>query len=179
MTDLRDEIYPHINAEFFIWLLYCSEIGKDTEIINHKALGDVELIWMDKLSFRDPQQETDKTVVAGEDAAHSVETKAALISGKTLQEAKLMLRLNYATYGLTLKGDYFDISGFKQLTAEMDAIEMEDGDSVEVMLLLRMQEYEDIWSVIEQLFTKFVTERVRDDWYKTIVQEIRAWVHED
>ena len=176
--DLREDIYPHINAEFFVWLLYRSEIGEDTEIIRSDDLGDIELIIQDRLSFRDPQQEKDRAVISGEDAPNSAETKAALVSGKTLQDVKLMLRMTQATYLLTLRGDHLDISGLKQLASEMDQIQVEDGDSREAMLLLRMQEYEDIWGVVGQLFREFVVERTKDSWYTETLQEMRKWVHE-
>lgn len=178
MIDPREEAYPHINAEFFVWLLYRSEIGEDTEIVRTESLGDIELIMQDRLSFRDPQQEKDRAVISGEDAPNSAETKAALISGKTLQDVKLMLRMTQATYLLTLKGDNFDISGLKQATSDMDQVQMEDGDSREAMLLLRMQEYEDIWGVVGQLFQEFVIERTKDSWYTETLQEMRKWVHE-
>ena len=178
MIDIREEAYPHINAEFFVWLLYRSEIGEDTEIIHTERLGDIELVMQDRLSFRDPQQEKDRAVISGEDAPNSAETKAALISGKTLQDVKLMLKMSQATYLLTLKGDNFDISGLKQATSEMDQVQMEDGDSREAMLLLRMQEYEDIWGVIGQMFQEFVIERTKESWYTETLQEMRKWVHD-
>lgn len=178
MADLREDSYPHINAEFFVWLLYCSEIGEDREIIRSEKLGEIELIIQDRLSFRDPQQEKDRAVISGEDAPNSAETKAALISGKTLQDVKLMFRMAQATYLLTLKGDNFDISGLKQASSEIDQIQMEDGDSREAMLLLRMQEYEDIWGLIGQLFREFVIERTKDSWYTGTLQEMRKWVHD-
>ena len=176
--DIREEVYPHINAEFFVWLLYCSEIGENTEIIESEDLGDIELIVQDRLSFQDPQQEKDRAVIIGEDAPNSAETKAALISGKFLQDSKLMFRMAQATYILTLKGEHLDISGLKQVTSEMDQVGMEDGDSKDAILLLRMKEYEDIWAVIERLFQEFVIERTKDSWYTDTLQEMRRWVHE-
>ena len=118
-----------------------------------------------------------RAVITGEDVANSAETKAALASGKTLKDVKLILRLEAATYSLSLRGGRLDIGGLKQESHEADDIPVEEDDSKEAMLLLRMQEYNDIWSIIEQLFYVFAEERTSAKWAKTLNQ-IRSWVHQ-
>ena len=82
---------------------------------------------------------------------------------------------------LTLKGDLCDISSLKQVSEEADesTIVIEEDDTKDAFLLLRMQEYEDIVRIIQTLFKAFVKERATDDWYSTTLQEMRRWVHDE
>ena len=174
------DVYPHINAEFFAWLLYRAEMVEGSDTIDIDGFGSISLIIQDRLSFQDPSQEKDRTVVTGSDAASSAETRVALASGKALQDVRMMLTVEEVPYLLTLKGDSFDISGLKQAKVSVDtegAIEEED-EIKESLLLLSMQEYEVIWSVVEKLFEQFVEERIDDSWYTETLQEMRRWVHE-
>ena len=178
-TDLRDEIYPHIAPEFYAWLLYQSEV--ETKHFDVEGIGPVEILLEDRLAFTGDGEEKSRTVITGDRAAASAETKAALISGKVISDVKLLLRLPGNTYLLTLKGDLCDISSLKQVSEDADdpTIVIEEGDTKEAFLLLRMQEYEDIVGILQTLFRSFVAERASDDWYHTTLQEMRKWVHEE
>lgn len=178
-TDLRDEVYPHIAPEFYAWLLYQSEV--EDKHFDVKGIGPVEVLLQDRLSFTGDGEEKSRTVITGVDAPASAETKAALITGKVISEVKLLLRLPGNNYMLTLKGDLLDISSLKQVTEDADdpTIVIEEGDTKEAFLLLRMQEYEDIVLILQTLFQAFVADRASDDWHYTTLQEMRRWVHED
>ncbi len=178
-TDLRDEVYPHIAPEFYAWLLFQSEV-KD-EHFEVEGIGPVEVRLEDRLTFTGEGEEKSRTVVTGQDAPASAETKAALISGKVITDAKLILRLPGNSYMLSLKGDLCDISSLKQVSEDADEPTMviEEDDTKEAFLLLRMQEYEDIVKIIQTLFRAFVAERAKDEWYTTTLQEMRRWVHDD
>ena len=178
-TDLRDEIYPHIAPEFYAWLLYQSEV--EDKHFDVEGIGPVEICLQDRLSFTGDGEDKARTVITGSEAPGSAETKAALISGKVISEVKLLLRLPGNSYMLTLKGDLCDISSLKQVNEDADepTIVLEDGDTKEAFLLLRMQEYEDIVRILQELFRSFVAERASDDWYHTTLQEMRKWVHEE
>ena len=174
-NDARNDVYLHITAEFYIWLLYRAEVGDGEFDIG--SVGSVEILMRDKLSFQSPTEDKMRAVITGEDVANSAETKAALASGKTLKDVKLILRLEAATYSLSLRGGRLDIGGLKQEAHEADDAPVDEDDSREALLLLRMQEYNDIWSIIEQLFHVFAEERTSAKWTKTLNQ-IRGWVHQ-
>ncbi len=178
-TDLRDEVYPHIAPEFYAWLLFQSEV-KD-ELFEVEGIGPVEVRLEDRLTFTGEGEEKSRTVVTGQDAPASAETKAALISGKVITDAKLILRLPGNSYMLSLKGDLCDFSSLKQVSEDADEPTMviEEDDTKEAFLLLRMQEYEDIVRIIQTLFRAFVADRATDEWYTTTLQEMRRWVHDD
>ena len=178
VTDPRDEIYPHIAPEFYAWLLYQSEVRDETFEV--EGIGPVQVLLEDRLTFASGAGDNSRAVITGEDAPASAETKAALISGKVLTEVKLLLRLPGNTYMLTLKGDLCDISSLKQVSEDADSptIVIEEDDSKEAFLLLRMQEYEDIVRILQTLFRIFAKQRSNDDWHTTTLQEMRRWVHE-
>ena len=178
-TDLRDEVYPHIAPEFYVWLLYQSEV--QDESFQVEGIGPVELYLQDRLSFTSSDGENARAVITGEDAPNSAETKAALITGKILSDVKVILKLPASSYMLTLKGDLCDISSLKRVNEDADAPAdvIEEDDSLDAFLLLRMREYEDIVRILETLFRAFVAERASDDWHTTTLQEMRRWVHED
>jgi len=175
-SDVRNAVYLHLSAEFFAWLLYRSEEGQEKFDLGG-TLGEVEIMMQDRLSFQSPTADKMRAVITGEDAPNSAETKAALASGKTIQDLKLNLRLEGATYSLSLKGGRLDIGGLKQETHEADQELVEEDDSKEALLLLRMQEYNDIWAIIKGLFLIFVEERTSEVWEDT-VSKIRKWVHQ-
>ena len=178
-TDIRDEVYPHIAPEFYAWLLYQSEV--EEKHFDVEGIGPVEVLLQDRLSFMGDGEDKARTVITGDEAPGSAETKAALISGKVISEVKVVLRLPGNSYMLTLKGDLCDISSLKQVNQDADdpTIVIEEGDTKEAFLLLRMQEYEDIVLILQTLFKAFVADRASDDWYHTTLQEMRKWVHEE
>lgn len=176
--DLRENTYPHIATEFFTWLLYQSEV--DEQRFSIEGIGEVEVLLQDRLSFQSGEQNSGKAVISGEDAPASAETKAALISGKLLTDIKLLLRLEVATYMLTLRGDLLDIGSLKQVNEDLDEpVEVfQEDDSKEAQLLLRMAEYEDIMTILRTLFRRFAERRTQDNWHYEEVQSMRRWVHE-
>jgi hypothetical protein len=173
--DNRNELYNHISTEFFAWLLYQSEVGEGE--FSYGKIGNVEVVMQDRLSFESPTENKMRAVITGDDAACSAETKAALSSGKTIQDVKLHLRLEAATYGLSLKGGRLDISGFKQEHHEADEIAIEKEDLSDALLILRMDEYNVIWDLIHQLFLSFTDERLSTGWQNTL-EKMRIWVHQ-
>ena len=178
-TDVRNEIYPHLAPEYYTWLLYQSEV--EEKYFDVPGIGPVQVLLEDRLTFMGGGEEKSRTVVTGVDAPASAETKAALISGKVINDVKLLLRLPGNTYMLTLKGDLCDISSLKQVTEDAsDQTEIvEEGDTLDAFFLLRMQEYEDIVTILQTLFRAFVKERSSDDWHSTTLNEMRRWVHTD
>ncbi len=178
-TDQRDEIFPHIAPEFYAWLLFQSEV--EEKHFDVEGIGPVEVRLEDRLTFTGDGEDKARTVVTGGEAPASAETKAALISGKVISEVKVVLRLPGNSYMLTLKGDLCDISSLKQVNEDADEPTMviEEDDTKDAFLLLRMQEYEDIVRIIQTLFRAFVEERASDDWYTTTLQEMRKWVHDE
>jgi hypothetical protein len=159
-------------------LLYQSEV--EDKHFDVEGIGPVEVLLEDRLSFTGDGEDKSRTVITGADAPTSAETKAALISGKVISDVKLLLRLPGNNYMLTLKGDLCDISSLKQVNEDADdpTLVIEEGDTKEAFLLLRMQEYEDIVRILQTLFRAFVEERASDDWHTETLNEMRKWVHE-
>ena len=177
--DLRDEVYPHIAPEFYVWLLYQSEVRDESFQV--EGIGPVELYLQDRLSFTSTDGENARAVITGQDAPNSAETKAALITGKILSDVKVILKLPACSYMLTLKGDLCDISSLKQVNEDADAEPevIEEDDTFDAFLLLRMKEYEDIVLILETLFRTFAEQRASEDWHTTTLQEMRRWVHDE
>lgn len=156
---------PHLSTEFFIWLWYASERDGGTMALAEN-IGVVDVWVEDRLSFTGLEQEKARAVVTGDNAASSLEARAALATGKVVRDIQVHLRREEREYTVTLRGVNLDISA----KLPPHAGEGEDG-----LLYERMYLYEDLWFIIAGLYRRFAMERTHDSWPETI-RGIREWV---
>jgi len=166
MNEEVNPALPHLSTEFYIWLWYASERDGGTMKLSEE-IGIVD-VWIEqRLSFSGLSEQKSRAVVTGENTASSLEARAALATGKVVQELQLHLRREEREYTVTLKGINLDVSGAK---LPPHAGEGEDG-----LLYERMYLYEDLWFIITGLYRRFAAERTASSWTQTL-EEIRAWV---
>jgi hypothetical protein len=159
--------FPHLSLEFYLWLWYASEREGGSFWLGDE-LGRIDAWIDDRLAFRSPDEDKVRAVMTGENAAASLEARAALAGGKVVSDLRLHLRREEREYSVVLKGSHLDLQGAK-LPAHQKGGEDE-------LLYERMFLYEDLWFCVGALYRVFAAERVKPDWNKTTLTAMRAWV---
>jgi hypothetical protein len=162
-------IPPHLSSEFFIWLWFSSEEGEGSiSFGEEESLESIEYWIEDKISFRNPDAHKMRAVVLGENASNSLEARAALASGKVVNEIQLHLRYDERDYSLRLSGPLLDLSAVK--------FPPHSGDADDGLLFERMYHYEELWQSISLLYRHFAALRSSETWTTTVLPRMRAWV---
>jgi hypothetical protein len=159
--------FPHLSLEFFVWLWYASEREGGSFFLGDE-LGRIDAWVDDRLAFRTADEDKVRAVMTGENAASTLEARAALAGGKVVADLRLNLRREEREYSVVLKGPHLDLQGAK-LPAHQKGGEDE-------LLYERMFLYEDLWFCIGALYRVFAVERASPDWGRGTVPAIRRWV---
>lgn len=155
-----------LGKEFILWLWWRSETSYgNLELGEH---GRVDFWIDDRLQFKTEGDKPQTSSVQGGHAASSFEARSALLAGKTVESARIGLRLHEREYALVMKGETFEITGLK--------VPGEVKDGVDEKLYERMFLLEEATDVLDQLFLAFCEERLDPRWGAKIVPEIRQWV---
>jgi hypothetical protein len=165
MSEDATPALPHLSTEFFIWLWFASERDGGTMALSENV-GVVDVWVEDRLSFRGLEQEKSRAVVTGENAASSLEARAALATGKVVGDIQIHLRREEREYTVTLRGVNLDLSA---------KLPPHSGEGEDGLLYERMYLYEDLWFVIVALYRRFAMERTHEQWPQ-ILDGIRSWV---
>ena len=155
-----------LGKEFILWLWWRSETH-----YGHLELGEHGRVdfWVDdRIAFRTDGDKPQTSTIQGGAAAASPEARSALLTGKTIDGARLGLRVHEREYSLQLKGETLDVSGLK--------VPGEVKDGVDERIYERMFLLEEVTDILDQLFLAFCEERLAERWNGAIVPEIRGWV---
>ena len=163
-------VVPHLAAEFYTWIWWTSET-KDGLFSFSGEVGDVEL-WVDeRLAFRNPEEARVSAVMTGENPSTALESRAALLGGKVLQELRIGFRRDDREYFVTLKGPSIEIAQAKTPSLE--------GEQDDAQIFDRMFVYEELNLVLGALFNQFATIRASDDWNAQVIPALRSWIKGD
>ncbi|MCG8530330.1 MAG: hypothetical protein MI749_06665, partial [Desulfovibrionales bacterium] len=115
----------------------------------------------------------EKITIKG-DQAGLEEGATALKKGAKVTEMNLLLKLGEEEeYKLTLRGESFNLTGFK--TPSMG--KANDEDEIEGMVLEKSYFIFKVTKVIDTLFFKFLENCISDEWKTTGLQQMREWVY--
>jgi hypothetical protein len=158
---------PHLGPEFYGWLWFTSEAEGGS--INLGESHGVIDVWVDeRLAFQAPGEAKTRAIMTGENTSSSPEALAAMASGKQVREIQVHIRHGEHEYQVTLKGTLMDVSGLK--LPPLGPGEEDD------LVCVRMELYEELWSVIAALYRRFAVERTRPSWASETLPAMRGWV---
>lgn len=158
---------PHLAGEFYVWLWWASEQREATFALGGDH-GNVE-VWVDeRLAFRNPNDTKISAVMTGENPSATLESRAALLGGKVLQDVRLRIRRDDKEYSVTLKGPEMHLQRVK-LPQVVDG--GEEGAVYDRMFL-----YEQLCFIVSALFGEFARERMSDRWDGEILPSMQDWV---
>ena len=150
MSEEELPILPHLAPEFYTWLWFSSETAGGIFALPDADGVPVE-VWVDeRLSFRNP------------------EARAALASGKVINDIQLQIKTDERAYSLSLKGEGMDISGLK--------LPPHSGDGYQALFYERMYFVQDVYRMLELFYVAFARLRTHSAWEETIVPAMREWL---
>jgi hypothetical protein len=178
--NLADLVPPHLTSDFFLWMWLTSvqELGQ-VELPNKRKAQDdsttdedsnaeqeeqydgISYYVDNRLVLHSPNAEGNRAVITGDNASSTVEGKAALSTGKMIQELQLYITVEGVEYSLGLKGPLLDFTSVKFPPVSLE------GDSKHEMnanILLRMSQYDDLYYYMSVLYQHFAELRLSEDW---------------
>ncbi len=158
---------PHLAGEFYVWLWWASE-RQEGRFDLPEPLGRIELFVDERLAFRNPNDSKISAVMTGENPSTTLESRAALLGGKVLEDLRIRLRRDEREFLVTLKGPEMNIQRAK-LPQAVDGGE-------EGALYDRMFLYEQLTDILGALFRQFTDLRAEGAWESDVLPALRAWV---
>lgn len=154
-----------LGKEFLCWLWYRSATGNGLFELDGKTIE----VWFDSrivLEGLGDIKETD--TIKAETPTETTEARAALLTGKTVSEAKLRVVFGQKQWSTSLKGESLQLSGVKTPAL----LSREDDDQ----LFERFQLFEEIGDIIDELYEQFIAIRLNESDWDGEVNRIRSWV---
>ncbi len=171
-NDEPTPVIPHLTSEFFTWLWWKSvESGGSLTVGGAREdnpVGRIDLWVDDRLAFRIPGDKKVSAVLTGEQAAESLEAKAAMYGGKVLNEVRLRIRRDEREFSVTLSGPEMDL---KRMSFPQELKETEEEAIYDRMFL-----YDELMFIVSGLYRDFGRLRCSDEWASDVVPQIREWI---
>lgn len=156
----------HLGPEFLTWLWWRSESSPG---FTHPDGTEVFLHVDDHLEFRGERAASKRTVLRAGAPSASMESRAALRSGKLLVAARLLLARGEDEVAFTLKAEDMDVSGLK-LPKPSEAKSMGPRERLEGQL----EAFDRFWEDLDLCYAAFLETRTSDDWDGQL-ELIRTW----
>ena len=154
--------------EFLLWLWWRSE--QDYGRTELGRFGEVDFWVDDRIQFRTPGEQPQTSDFKGGAPATTAEARMALVAGKTVETARLGLRVKEREYAFELRGEGLEIAGLK--------VPAECNEGVDERLYERMFLLEEATGIVDEFFARFCEDRLGDRWDAEVLPKMRAWVAE-
>lgn len=159
--------------DFLTWLWFKSEERNGSIMI--PGIGDIELLFLQRLVLESGEGEYSETVVCRGLHADLSEGKTALRKEKKIREARLRLTVGNDQLEFTFKADRFQFQSLKIL-ADMAGGEDVAEEEKEGRMLERIYYIERAVTVMEKLFSLFLERRLSPRWEHEEVPKIKTWI---
>ena len=156
----------HLGPEFLTWLWWRSESEPG---FAHADGTEVYLHVDDHLEFRGERAASKRTVLRAGAPGASMESRAALRSGKLLVAARLLLARGEEEVAFTLKAEDLEVSGLK-LPRPDDAKSQTARERLEGQL----EAFERFWDDLDLCYAAFLEVRTSEAWGEQL-DAIRTW----
>lgn len=146
----------------------------NSEDNNEEQYDGISYYVDNRLVLHSPNVEGNRAVITGDNASSAVEGKAALSSGKMIQELQLYLTVEGLDYSLTLKGPLLDMNSVKFPPISLEGDSKHD---MKANILLRMSQYDDLHYYMSVLYQHFAELRLSDEWL-AFIEEAKETIYE-
>ena len=157
-----------LGREALCWLLMKSE---STEALCKVDKLSLRVVFTGKLLLRAGSGEVTEVAAKGVTAPYSAIIRFALQQGLLVHGARLQLTHAEQTFEVTLDAERFDVRA-----AKLPAL-LNEGDEGEE-LTERLELVSRLGRLIDAAIQEFIRVRVRPEWAKTVVPQLRAWFAE-
>ena len=163
-----DSVSNSAGQDFLTWLWFYSEARGG--IIKLPSGGDFAVMIEGPLTFVREGEGAHETVLRRGSPALSVEAKIALLSGKKLRKARLLLARGQDTWTVSLDAEQFIFRGLK----------LPEGEKLEPVSRFqeRMTSLTTFTTAFLEIFDRFMKERTVEKTWNTTRDAIHRWVSE-
>jgi hypothetical protein len=163
-----------LGQEFLTWLWYKSdERGGTIELPN---AGDIQVVFEKHMLLEYGEGEALEKAICQGLHTELREARTGLLTGKKLEQARIMLVLGEYEFHLTLKGSLFEFRSVKLPKTMAGVEEGDDPEAVEGRLLDRAGLYETALHTVDELFRLFLKVRVSPEWPEEM-ERVRTWIN--
>ncbi|MFC1886692.1 hypothetical protein ACFLZM_06525 [Thermodesulfobacteriota bacterium] len=163
--------YKFVGHEFLTWLWFLIE--NEQGFFKLDAENRVSLDIGNRIVLENRINEAVESITIKGDEAGLEEGLLALRKGAVVTEINLAFSTEENKWQFTLKGESLAFSSLKT----PDAGGVETGEDVEGAVLEKVYLYEHVIRFTEDLFKRFIHKRISPDWNKTVVPQIKNWIH--
>lgn len=163
-----------LGQEFLTWLWYKSdERGGTVELLRS---GDIQVVFEKHMLLEYGEGEALEKAICQGLHTELREARTGLLTGKKLEQARIMLVEGEYEFHLTLKGSLFEFRSVKLPKTVAGTEEGDDPEAVEGRLLDRAGLYETAIRIVDELFRLFLTVRVSPEW-PAEMERVRTWIN--
>jgi hypothetical protein len=163
-----------LGQEFLTWLWYKSDERGGT--IYLPGAGDIQVVFEKHMLLEYGEGEALEKAICQGLHTELREARTGLLTGKKLEQARIMLVQGEYEYHLSLKGSLFEFRSIKLPKTMAGAEESDAPEALEARLLDRVGLYEAALRTVDELFRMFLKVRVGQDWQGEIAK-IQAWIN--
>jgi hypothetical protein len=163
-----------LGQEFLAWLWYKSEERGGS--VDVPGIGDVTVVFEKHMLLEFGEGESSDKVICRGLQTELKEARAGLMMGKKPEQARIRLARGDYEYSVTLAAATMEFRNVKLPKTVDSADEGNDAESMEGRILERISLFQDLSSLVNELFRMFVNQRVSDQWPEEL-NRIRQWVH--
>jgi len=163
-----------LGQEFLAWLWYKSE--ERGGVIALPETGDVLVVFEKHMLLEFGEGDASEKVICRGLQTELKEARAGLMMGKKPEQARIRLARGDYEFGVTLAAATMEFRNVKLPKTVAGQDEGDDPESVEGRILERISLFEELSSLVNDLFRMFIEVRVSDGWSREL-EKIRQWVH--
>lgn len=165
-----------LGQEFLAWLWYKSEErGGPVDV---PGTGDVQVIFEKHMLLEFGEGEANETVICRGLQTELKEARAGLLMGKKPEQARIRLARGDYEFSVTMTAATMEFRNVRLPKTVAEEDEGNDPESMEGRLLERISLFEELSSLVNDLFRMFITIRASKQWANELLK-IRQWVHQD
>ncbi len=163
-----------VGQEFLTWLWWKSEERGGS--IALPGRGDVIVVFEKHMLLESGEGESSEKIVCTGLQAELQEARTGLQMGKKLEQARILIGHGNYEYSLTLSGALLEFKNVKLPKTEATENDKSDNpEEVEGMILERVFLFEELVSIVNDLFRVFLERRVNPGWSDELAK-VRDWV---
>jgi len=162
-----------LGQEFLAWLWYKSEErGGNVEL---PGIGDILVVFEKHMLLEYGEGDTSEKLICRGLQTELKEARAGLTLGKKPEQARIRLARGEYEFSVTLTAATMEFRNVR-LPKTAGADDGDDPDSLEGQILERIGLFEELTSLVNELFRVFINIRATSLWPEELIK-IRKWVH--
>lgn len=174
LVDLIEE-KKFLGQEFLAWLWYKSE--ERGGAVDIPGTGDVLVVFEKHMLLEFGEGESSEKVICRGLQTELKEARAGLMMGKKPEQARIRIARGDYEFNVTMTAATLEFRNIRLPKTVASADEGDDPESIEGRILDRISLFEELSSLINDLFRMFISLRASDEWPEEL-QKVRQWVHQ-